>query len=285
MDVAPLTLLLLDTGGPHSTAVRDAVRDAATATGGRLLEASDLPDLIALSTTESVDVMMLDLTGTSPDPLEMLTAVRRSEPELPIVAVADLDAIDAPVLASHGAQDVLPRQHLSRALLQRSLRYAVDRHRMQRTLSQLSLSDGVSGLYNRHGFFTLAEYHLRLAKRTRGLLAGVFAIEPVDGCSASPRQVHVELGTALLRQVFRISDVLAHFGGAEFAVLAVDAAPESRPIIEHRLDEQSRLLASRARLTAPLRVTGVLDTVISLDGVEQLQAQLAGMRAARRTFV
>jgi CheY-like chemotaxis protein len=285
MEVSPLTLLLLDTGGPHVTAVRDAVRDAATATGGRLLEAGDLPALVSLSTTEHVDAMLLDLTGTSSDPLEMLAAVRRSGPELPIVVVAEMEAVDAPVLASHGAQDVLPRQHLSPALLQRSLRYAVDRHRMQRTLSQLSLSDDDSGLYNRHGFFTLAEYHLRLAKRTRGLLAGVFAIEPADGSSPSSQVAHVEMGTALLRAVFRVSDVLAHFGSAEFAVLAVDAAPESLPIMERRLDDQSRLLASHARLPAPLRVTGVLDTVTSLDGVEQLQAQLAAMRSARRALV
>jgi len=43
---------------------------------------------------------------------------------------------------------------------------------------------------------------------------------------------------AILKSVFRESDVIARIGGDEFAVLALQALPQSSEIIEYRLQKQ-----------------------------------------------
>ena len=64
-----------------------------------------------------------------------------------------------------GVQDFLATQNLDRAALARSLRYSIERHRLQKTLQNLSLIDDLTGLHNRRGFMALAEQHMRMILR------------------------------------------------------------------------------------------------------------------------
>ncbi len=285
MDANPLTILLIEDQGRQPNGVRDLVHQAGSAGGGRLLEARGLAHGLELAISGEVDVLLLDLPHPDQQGLAVLEHVRAKAPELPIVVITELDNDPAATLTLHGcAQDFLPRAHLSTGLLVRSIRYAVDRYRMQCTLRQLSLMDEMTGLYNRRGFLTMAEYHLRLAHRTRGLLVGLFEFQPV---SVDPRgEEDVERATAygadLLRLGFRVSDVIARLGGCEFAVLAVDAAPEALPIIEERLREQARAMASHDTAPSLPHISASLEAVVSLDGLEPFLAQLKRMRGERR---
>jgi|WetSurMetagenome_2_1015567.scaffolds.fasta_scaffold43939_2 diguanylate cyclase (GGDEF)-like protein/PAS domain S-box-containing protein len=112
-------------------------------------------------------------------------------------------------------------------------------------LHALSIIDDLTGLYNRRGFLTLAERHIRLARRMKKEMLLLFA--DVDGLKAINDTLgHQEGDKALidtsniLRNTFRETDVVARIGGDEFAVLAIDALHGTTQAVTKRLQENMR---------------------------------------------
>ena len=114
--------------------------------------------------------------------------------------------------------------------------------RRQARLRALTLTDHLTGLYNRRGFLFLAEHQRQLALRKKTPIL-IFYID-VD----SFKEINDSLGhkegdqvltaiAAVLRHSFRKSDIVGRLGGDEFAVIADGAPPHTRPIIEQRLAE------------------------------------------------
>jgi len=64
-----------------------------------------------------------------------------------------------------GTQDYLVKQKINADVVSRVIRYSIERQKLQDELRSLALTDDFTGLYNRRGFFTLAEHHLKLAER------------------------------------------------------------------------------------------------------------------------
>lgn len=120
---------------------------------------------------------------------------------------------------------------ISAELEQRVLDRTADLERVSNEMLQLSVTDDLTGVTNRRGFYLLAESVL-LAARRDGLDC-LFGFIDVDGLKkVNDRQGHV-VGDALiidvvqvLRATLRTSDVLARLGGDEFCVLAVGADRE-----------------------------------------------------------
>jgi two-component system cell cycle response regulator len=106
----------------------------------------------------NVDAVLLDLT--LPDSKGLDTFIRASDaaPDVPIVVLTGFDdeqlALDA---VKRGAQDYLVKGNAENDSLARSLRYAMERHRMQAQLREQALVDELTGLRNRRGFMTFAE--------------------------------------------------------------------------------------------------------------------------------
>jgi diguanylate cyclase (GGDEF)-like protein len=116
----------------------------------------------------------------------------------------------------------------------------VERDRAEEALRQLALSDELTGLYNRRGFFTFAEHFLKLAVRTQqdSLLYYV----DMDGL----KQINDTLGHAegslaikgvadVLRKTFRHTDIIARIGGDEFVILATATGLNDKNAILERL--------------------------------------------------
>jgi diguanylate cyclase (GGDEF)-like protein len=103
-------------------------------------------------------------------------------------------------------------------------------------LRMLSLSDGLTGLYNRRGLFALGEHALRSARRrAKGL--GVIVVD-VDGLKdINDRFGHAQGDEALravadaIRASIRESDVVGRVGGDEFVVLAEDEPDVTRDLV------------------------------------------------------
>jgi diguanylate cyclase (GGDEF)-like protein len=117
-------------------------------------------------------------------------------------------------------------------------RYLQDRQRVLEELRNLSLSDELTGLYNRRGFFILAEQQIKIATRTRrGMLLVSADLDGLKGIN--DRFGHHEGDRALvdaaqiLRQSFRESDILSRIGGDEFVVLVTEK-PEINPDVLFR---------------------------------------------------
>ncbi|MGB7922667.1 MAG: diguanylate cyclase [Pyrinomonadaceae bacterium] len=117
----------------------------------------------------------------------------------------------------------------------------------QEMLRNLTLTDDLTGLYNRRGFFTLADQHLKSARRTKSEASLIYT--DMDGLKTiNDTHGHEEGSKTLkevadiLRRTFRRSDIIARIGGDEFVILETYAgrtdAPESSI---SRLQENLRL--------------------------------------------
>lgn len=98
--------------------------------------------------------------------------------------------------------------------------------RMEAELFAMSITDQLTGLYNRRGFITLAEQQLKLSKRSKkGLL--LFFCDLDDLKSINDTLGHEEGDQAIIemaavfKESFRDSDIIARIGGDEFALLAI----------------------------------------------------------------
>jgi diguanylate cyclase (GGDEF)-like protein/PAS domain S-box-containing protein len=111
-------------------------------------------------------------------------------------------------------------------------------------LQSAAVTDELTGLFNRRGFFTLFEQHRMLADRNKRKmyltyldLDGLKAINDVLGHKAGDQALLDAAG--ILRKVFRKSDVLARIGGDEFAVLLSEPsdADVDNVIVKHIRDK------------------------------------------------
>jgi diguanylate cyclase (GGDEF)-like protein/PAS domain S-box-containing protein len=119
---------------------------------------------------------------------------------------------------------------------------AVDRKRKEDELREMSLTDELTGLHNRRGFFTLADQQLKIANRSKkemfllyADLDGLKFINDTFGHDEGDRALAETAG--LLRDVFRESDIIARIGGDEFVVLAVDAGEMEPEALIGRVQE------------------------------------------------
>ena len=135
-------------------------------------------------------------------------------------------------------------------LLMRAVQCAVKQYMLQAELGNLALSDELTGVYNRRGFLALAERQLKLGRRSGRAILVFFA--DVDGLKQiNDNFGHKEGDLALvhaaqvLEKTFRDSDVIARFGGDEFAVLALEVSGHSESTIRARLDRNLKELNAR----------------------------------------
>lgn len=141
-----------------------------------------------------------------------------------------------------------------------TIRDIAARKEEEESLRRASLTDDLTGLYNRRGFLTLAEQQMRVARRQGRDLVLFFA--DLDGF----KQVNDRFGHAagdrslkamanLLRGAVRDSDIVARLGGDEFTVLAVDGDANAATAIRNRINQRISSLNARNELAAPLSVS------------------------------
>lgn len=113
-------------------------------------------------------------------------------------------------------------------------------------LESLTMTDELTGLLNRRGFYSHFRRELASARR-HGTAGGVLVMIDLDGFKAI-NDTHGHLaGDAYLRQVARLivgavrqEDVVARLGGDEFAVLLTNTDAEAGAARARQLAEQAR---------------------------------------------
>ena len=123
--------------------------------------------------------------------------------------------------------------------------YAVHHVILERELRHLALTDDLTCLYNRRGFFASATQQLKLARRNGQSMLLFFCdldnlkvINDTFGHREGDRAL-VRVADAL-EDVFRDSDIMARLGGDEFAILAFEASARNEDAILHRLAKSLR---------------------------------------------
>ena len=108
---------------------------------------------------------------------------------------------------------------------------------------EMAITDELTGLLNRRGFFTLAEHQCRVATRNKKILALLYL--DLDGLKTINDELGHEAGDQALvdtsnifKATFRSSDIIARMGGDEFAVLLTDLPNpnDENTIVKHLLD-------------------------------------------------
>jgi diguanylate cyclase (GGDEF)-like protein/PAS domain S-box-containing protein len=115
-----------------------------------------------------------------------------------------------------------------------------ERKLMEEEIHSLSLTDELTGLYNRRGFTLLAEQEMKLAHREKRSMLLFFGdvndLKVInDNLGHAQGDLALQEVSAILKETFRDADILARFGGDEFLVLAVDASVENADVLTNRI--------------------------------------------------
>ena len=90
---------------------------------------------LSVLTGDTFDVVVMDVCVPDGAGLGNVTILKAEAPQLPIIVAGDLDDETVAVEAVHaGAQDYLVKSQLTPGWLERSIRYAIERHRMDMTV-------------------------------------------------------------------------------------------------------------------------------------------------------
>jgi diguanylate cyclase (GGDEF)-like protein len=118
--------------------------------------------------------------------------------------------------------------------------------RLEREIHDLSLRDELTGLYNRRGFYVLAEQALRLAQRSGEPFSVLFL--DLDNLKQINDWHGHEAGSTLIQQMaailsdtFRETDVLSRLGGDEFVVACRASSEEIHTAIQRLQNSTANL--------------------------------------------
>lgn len=174
---------------------------------------------------------------------------------LPILELAA--AAMGKIKARQMLQQRLQEQH--EQLVASSQAHAAELNRLDEAVTEmhvLALTDVLTGLFNRRGFFLQAEQIFKISRRQRGRSAVIFA--DVDGLKQVNDALGHDTGDALLRdaalvfrQSFRQADVVSRLGGDEFVAYTLD--DEQPEVILERL--RTNLLAYNLMQERPYTVS------------------------------
>jgi diguanylate cyclase (GGDEF)-like protein len=183
-----------------------------------------------------IDVVMPHMDG-----ITLTKKLLKLYPNLPVMIMtghADNHSAESAIAA--GAREFIKKPFFMDEFVLRFDKMMRD-HKGEEALLALSLTDELTGLYNRRRFFVLTEQYLKVAIRTkrRSLLLYIDMDDLKwinDHCGHNEGdQALIDLA-GILKKTFRESDIIARIGGDEFVVL-LESTVENDEILITRLYE------------------------------------------------
>ncbi len=150
----PIAVLLVEDNPADAIFIRELLDDNDTSPW-RITHVSRLSLALERLNQAQFDVALLDLSLPDSAELNVVIQIHTALPELPLVVLTGLDDEALGVEAvRQGAQDYLVKGEISRNLLTKSIRYAIERAASQRTMRQqaaamAAASDGIA-ILDRH---------------------------------------------------------------------------------------------------------------------------------------
>ena len=179
-------------------------------------------DALAIIENDSFDFVLTDIVLPDINGLELTEKVKELHPNTKVVVMTGYSidfSYDTAIEA--GASDFIKKPFTLQELMARMT--ILNR---QEDVLNWAITDELTGIYNRKGFYTLASHLLKLAKRNK---QGIFLLyaDLDDMKEINDNYGHKEgdlmlIETAnLLSRYYRESDIIARFGGDEFVVFPV----------------------------------------------------------------
>jgi diguanylate cyclase (GGDEF)-like protein len=143
------------------------------------------------------------------------------------------------------ALQALARQLSMRLELRRTARLL---QKANEELKNLSLTDDLTGLYNRRGFFLHAEQQLRQFRSRETEKSMWMLIGDLDGLKQINDTYGHDEGSAairtagdILRKTLREADIIARLGGDEFAAMILNTTDDVAELLPQRIDAKYEL--------------------------------------------
>ena len=277
----------------------DALRGHIQSTDGdtQLHGAGELSGALERLSGGGVDAVILDPDLPDSQGIVSFERMYAFAPDVPVIVLTNDGEDDLAVRAVQGgAQDCMRKDEADPSVLLRSVRYAIERHRLLAALRSLSLIDGLTDLYNRRGFNELGEQYLKLAGRSSRSASLIYldidrfkTINDTLGHHVGDRALLSVADT--LRDTFRRSDIIARLGGDVFAVLAFETSEENAETLVERLRVELKEVNQTTKERFQLSVSIGLaryddDAAVSLDELlRQAGAAMHGEKRKKRRAV
>lgn len=133
-----------------------------------------------------------------------------------------------------------------------------ERKKMEERLRSLSITDDLTGLYNRRGFLAFADHHVKAAERRKDQV--LLILIDLDGLKQINDAYGHNVGdqalidaAQLIKRTFRNSDVTARISGDEFVVLTTDSDGNGEDAVKRRIKEN--LDSYNSRTAKPYRLS------------------------------
>jgi diguanylate cyclase (GGDEF)-like protein len=183
-----------------------------------------------------IDVALVRLQA--PDGLDAVRELHAASPDVPIVALLATGGPEASAAAvTAGAVDSVAEDRLDAEVMRRTVRFALERARLQRDVHRESVVDAATGVYNARGFEELAEHHLRLADRSDQPVVLVFVRIESSLAAGRPADALVRETADVLRRAVRDADVVGRLGADTFGVLLSGDASGNEGLVLSRIVE------------------------------------------------
>jgi phosphoserine phosphatase RsbU/P len=183
--VNPIHALLIEDNPGDARLIREMLRDSASAAAPVELSVADrLASGVERLEGGQVDLVLLDLSLPDSTGLETFERIHTAAPGVPVVVLSGLDDEAMAVRAVHqGAQDYLVKGQVDGGSILRSMRYAIERQRLEAARAELERQ--------RDEFFSSVSHDLRTpVAAIKAAIGVILANEPEN----MPRPLHRLLG-------------------------------------------------------------------------------------------
>lgn len=206
--------------------------------GYRCESAPDAESALELISKTSFDMMITDIVLPGIDGFSVTEQARKLRPDmLVIIMTGFIEDFSYDRAIEAGASDFIKKPFTLQELVVR-----IRLVKLQAKLIRMSVTDELTGLYNRRGLFTIADQQFKLANRLNEIIYVLYAdMDNLKGIN--DRFGHEEGDRALmetasiLRTTFRQSDIIARISGDEFIVIPIGTTDEGARIAVSRLSQ------------------------------------------------
>ena len=239
---SPLSVLLLSADPDCRAQVEHALLRGQVDEGISLVVTDDVDEAIERLTADAFEALLVDVSGFAGERLAHLEQVRRAGVRLPVLILSEEDDQEEALAALRaGAQDYVAFPAEGSRRLVRSLRHAMERHRL---IDQLEVArhsalhaathDALTQLPNRYLLEQQMQRVLPQAARSRSSAALLYL--DLDRFKSINDTLGHSAGDLVLTQVSqrlarctRLGDVVARVGGDEFLILLSDIGGDHAP--------------------------------------------------------